>query len=100
MVDEYGGTSGLVTIEDILEEIVGDIADEYDVEEPLVQPLGDNAYLLDARLRHTRSFRLMLRLIHLISPVWIVWFLMKRADSRQHRAHDPSPSSDDAPERI
>jgi CBS domain containing-hemolysin-like protein len=50
VVDEYGGTSGLVTIEDILEEIVGDIADEYDVEEPLVQPLGDNAYLLDARL--------------------------------------------------
>jgi putative hemolysin len=50
VVDEYGGTSGLVTIEDILEEIVGDIADEYDVEEPLVQPLGENAYLLDARL--------------------------------------------------
>jgi putative hemolysin len=50
VVDEYGGTSGLVTIEDILEEIVGDIADEYDVEEPLVQPLGDGAYLLDARL--------------------------------------------------
>jgi CBS domain containing-hemolysin-like protein len=50
VVDEYGGTSGLVTIEDILEEIVGDIADEYDVEEPMVQPLGENAYLLDARL--------------------------------------------------
>jgi CBS domain containing-hemolysin-like protein len=50
VIDEYGGTAGLVTIEDILEEIVGEIADEYDREQPPVEWLGDGKARVTARL--------------------------------------------------
>ena len=54
-VDEYGGTAGLVTIEDILEEIVGEIADEYDTAAPEVVDLGDGSFRVSARL-HVEDF--------------------------------------------
>lgn len=50
VVDEYGGTAGVVTIEDILEEIVGEIADEYDKEAALYRPAGKNSWIVDARM--------------------------------------------------
>lgn len=49
VVDEYGGTAGIVTIEDLLEEIVGEIQDEYDAEQPTVEVVGEGEYLFDAR---------------------------------------------------
>jgi len=50
IVDEYGGTAGLATIEDLIEQIVGEIQDEYDTEEPSVQPVSDDEFVVDARL--------------------------------------------------
>jgi CBS domain containing-hemolysin-like protein len=50
VIDEYGGTAGLVTIEDILEEIVGEIADEHDTQAPDVEALDEHTYRVSARL--------------------------------------------------
>ena len=50
VVDEYGGVSGIVTIEDLLEEIVGEIQDEFDSEDPVIRSIGKSEFLVDARL--------------------------------------------------
>lgn len=50
VIDEYGGTDGLVSLEDIVEMVVGDIEDEHDEDEPLITQTGDGVFIVDAKI--------------------------------------------------
>ena len=59
VVDEFGETSGIITLEDVLEEIVGDIADEFDEEEIMYHKIADNEFLLDGKISMKDFYRVM-----------------------------------------
>jgi len=50
VIDEYGGTAGVVTLEDLIEELVGEIVDEFDVDEPLIEPLGGGQFRVSSKI--------------------------------------------------
>lgn len=88
VVDEYGGTVGMVTLEDVLEELVGPIEDEFDQEEPLIRQTSDNSWQLDGALPAHRLAELMGQHLDQVSDVSTVSGLMMQRLGRFPRAGD------------